>query len=99
MKRTGNCDRLPSRTDALFIVGEELPGRHAFADAISEIFEGSKTREYRRKGSYFMNRRWFLPLILATRAAALTPSSDPFTCRFGAFSRPHTPHYILPTSV
>src|SRR5260370_22229249 len=75
MKRTGNCDRLPSRTDAVFIVGEELPGRHAFADAISEIFEGSKTREYRRKGSYFMNRRGFLQGIGATRAAALTGSS------------------------
>src|SRR5260370_37884542 len=76
MKRTGNCDRLPSRTDAVFIVGEELPGRHAFADAISEILEGSKTHEYRREGSYFMNRRGFFLLLRAPRAAAPTGSRD-----------------------
>src|SRR5260370_18544149 len=86
MKRTGNCDRLPSRTDAVFIVGEELPGRHAFADAISEILEGSKTHEYRRKGSYFMNRRGFLQLLCATGAAALTASCNRINFLQGAFS-------------
>src|SRR5260370_2569950 len=88
MKRTGNCDRLPSRTDAVFIVGEELPGRHAFADAISEIFEGSKTREYRRKGSYFMNRRRLLWLHWGTGAAALTVFSNRIKSVFGTLSSP-----------
>src|SRR5260370_7224037 len=91
MKRTGNCDRLPSRTDAVFIVGEELPGRHAFADAISEIFEGSKTREYRRKGSYFMNRRGFLHLIVATPAAARTAPSNRINFFLGTLSSPAQP--------
>src|SRR5260370_10719162 len=86
MKMTGNWYRLPSRTDAVFIVGEELPGRHAFADAISEIFEGSKTREYRRKGSYFMNRRGFFQLIGATGASALTASRNPINSVFGTLS-------------
>src|SRR5712692_6369017 len=88
MKRTGNCDRLPSRTDAVFIVGEELPGRHAFADAISEILEGSKTHEYRREGSYFVNRRGFLQLLGATGAAALTASCNRINSVTGTLSNP-----------
>src|SRR5258708_8701864 len=91
MKRTGNCDRLPSRTDAVFIVGEELPGRHAFADAISEILEGSKTHEYRREGSYFVNRRGFLQLLGATRAAGPTASCNQINSFTGAFSTPADP--------
>src|SRR5258708_13586582 len=88
MKRTGNCDRLPSRTDAVFIVGEELPGRHAFGEGISEILEGSKTHEYRREGSYFVNRRGFLQLLGATGAAALTASSNRINSVLGTLSSP-----------
>src|SRR5260370_30497306 len=66
------------------VVGEELPGRHAFADAISEILEGSKTHEYRREGSYFMNRRGFFQLLCATGAAARSTLTKRIKSVFGA---------------
>src|SRR5260370_39016287 len=80
------CSIFVARPHAKTIVGEELPGRHAFADAISEAHQGSKIHEYRREGSYFMNRRGFLQLIGATGAAALTGSCNRINSVVGTFS-------------